>query len=351
MTEIARTSNKGKAVLRWLFAAAFIFAVVASGLFTGLMNKAGLFYLLFGSVAAAFMGFTGREIAAAFRQAASRPATEEGRRKSAYFWEAAARNAWILGGLGSAINFIIALSRESGGIADVSGRMIQSLIIMLYSLVLAVICLVPAMKLAGPPEKGSGGRSGEAGGQASERGPAAPALPSGRTTSADRIIGYVLFTTVLVLTVLFILKGQPQAGPLPIGKLLLHWPAYLVVFGGAIALALFMGAGAGARAWTLGFAMTGLIGLFMGLIQGLFGFVHRNVGEIATAVAFIISTSSLTLLGLVAVAAPLEDREVMEGRREGPAPLSRFFWVLLPLLTFIFLILTFIMVVTPMKPS
>ena len=352
MIEIAKTSNTGRAVLRWLFAAAFIFAVIASGLFSGLMNKAGLFYLMFGSIAAALMGFTMREIAAAFRQAAGRSGSEDDRRKSAYFWEAAARNAWILGGLGSALNFIIALSRESNGIMDVSGRMIQSLIIMLYSLVLAVICLVPAMKLAGPAGKGARGLSGADGRQAPEGGSASPALPPGRTTSADRIIGYVLFTAVLVLTVVFILKGQPPAGTLPIGKLLLHAPAYLVVVGGAIALALFAGAASGARAWTLGFAMTGLIGLLMGLIQALFGFVHRNVGEIATAVAFIISTASLTLLGLVAVAAPLEDREVMDGRREGPAPLSRFFWVLLPLLTFIFLILTFIMVVTPMtKPG
>jgi len=351
MTEIAKTSAKGRAVLRWLFAAAFIFAVVASGLFTGLMNKAGLFYLMFGSIAAALMGFTGREIAAAFRQAAGRPGTEDDRRKSAYFWEGAARNAWILGGLGSALNFIISLSRESNGIMDVSGRMIQSLIIMLYSLVLAVICLVPAMKLAGPAGRARA-LSGAAGRQASEGGPASQALPSSRRISADRIVGYVLFTAVLVLTVIFILKGQPPAGTLPIGKLLFHGPAYLVVIGGAIALALFVGAGAGARAWTLGFAMTGLVGLLMGLIQALFGFVHRNVGEIATAVAFIISTASLTLLGLVAVAAPLEDREVMDGRHDGPAPLSRFFWVLLPLLTFIFLILTFIMVVTPMtKPG
>jgi hypothetical protein len=352
MTEIARTSLKGKAVLRWLFAAAFIFAVVASGLFTGLMNKAGLFYLMFGSIAAALMGFTGREIAAAFRQAAGRTGTKDDRRKSAYFWEATARNAWILGGLGSALNFIIALSRESNGIIDVSSRMIQSLIIMLYGLVLAVICLVPAMKLAGLAEKGAGAGSGEDGRLASEGGPASPALPPGRTISADRVVGYGLFGAVLALTVAFILKGQPPAGGLPIGKLLLHAPAYLVVIGGAIALALFAGAASGARSWTLGFAMTGLIGLLLGLIQALFGFVHRDVGEIATAVAFIISTASLTLLGLVAVAAPLEDREVMDGRREGPAPLSRFFWVLLPLLTFIFLILTFIMVVTPLtKPG
>jgi hypothetical protein len=157
---------------------------------------------------------------------------------------------------------------------------------------------------------------------------------------------------VLALTVIFIVEGQPQAGPLPMGKLLLHGPAVLVVLGGAIALALFIGAGAGARALTLGFAVTGLIALLTGLIQALFGFVHTSIAEISAAVAFIVSASTLTLFGLVAVAAPLEDREVMEGRREGPGPLSRFFWVLLPLLTFVFLVLTFVMVVTPMtKPG
>lgn len=343
MTKIAGTSDKSRAVLRWIFAAAFIFAVVASGLFTGLMNKAGLFYLVAGSVAAALMGFTWREIAAAFRQAAGRPGTEDDPRKAAGFWEAAARNAWVLGGLGSSLNFIVALSGESGGIADVSNRMIRSLIVMLYGLILAVICLVPAMKLAGPAEKGGRGSGG---------GPASPALSSRRAISADRIVGYVLFAAVLVLTVVFLLPEQSRSTNLPIGRLLLHGPAYLVVIGGAVALALFMGRSAGAGAWTLGFALTGLIGLLMGLIQALFGFVHRNVGEIASAVGFIISASSLALVGLVAVAAPLEDREVMEGRRDGYGPLSRLFGVLLPLLTFIFLVLTFIMVVTPMtKPG
>ncbi len=161
--------------------------------------------------------------------------------------------------------------------------------------------------------------------------------------------GYVLFAAVLGLTVFFLLRGYPQGGPMPVAKVMLHGPAILVVFGGAIALALFMGAGAGARALTLGFAMTGLIGLLMGLIQALFGFVHTNIQEIAAALAFIISASLFALLGLVVVAAPLEDREVMEGRRERPGPLSRMFWIVFPLLSFIFLLLTFIMVITPMK--
>ena len=48
------------------------------------------------------------------------------------------------------------------------------------------------------------------------------------------------------------------------------------------------------------------------------------------------------------VAGPVEDHEVMEGRRETAGPLSRMFWVLLPLVAFVFLVLAFIMVVTPM---
>ena len=344
MTKKADRSTKGMALIRWLFAAVFIFAVAASGLFSGLMNMAGLFYLFFGTAAATLMGFTGREIAGAFRQASGNAGDGETLARSAYFWEAVARNAWILGAMGSALNFTIALGRESGGIEGIGSRLIQSFIVVLYGLVLAVVCLVPAIKLSSHREgvRLTGKAQAEAGG---------PRFEAVRITVPDRIIGYVLFAAVLALTVVFLVKGQPQAGPLPIGRLLLHWPAYLVVFGGAIALALFVGAGAGARAWTLGFALTGIIGLLMGLIQALFGFVHRNVGEIASAVAFIISASMLTLLGVVAVAAPLEDREVMEGRREGASWLSRFFWIVLPLLTFLFLVLTFIMVVTPMKQT
>src|SRR5512137_2168110 len=139
MTETNKNMAKSRAVIRWFFAAAFVIAVAASGLFSGLMNRAGLFYLIFGSIAAALMGFTGREIAAAFRQAAGASRTGENPRKSAHFWEAAARNAWILGALGCALNFTITLGGENAGIGDVANRMIHSLIVMLYGLVLAVV--------------------------------------------------------------------------------------------------------------------------------------------------------------------------------------------------------------------
>jgi hypothetical protein len=335
MTETRSHLPKGQALVRWFFAAALVVAIVVTGIFSGLMNKAGLLYLLFGSAAACLMGFTGREIAAAFGHAAGRDGSPDSLARSAYFWEAAARNAWILGALGSALNFTIVLGTgNSEGIADVASRMIQSFIVTLYGLVMAMICLVPAIKL--------GGRTERAGGTGPRPAPS-------RALSPDRIMGYVLFAAVIVLTVVFFIGGQPQAGPLPISRVLLHPPAILAVIGGTVALALFMGAGAGGRAWTLGFALTGLAGLLMGLIQALFGFVHKEIAEIAAACAFIISASTLALLGLVAVAAPLEDREIMEGRKDRPSPLSRLCWALIPLLTFLLLILTFIMVVTPME--
>jgi hypothetical protein len=341
MTDTGRNDVKGRAVLRWIFAAAVVFAVFASGLFTGLFNRAGLLYLVFGSVAAAFMGFTRHEIGAAFRHAAGRGGGPEELARSAYFWQAAARNAWILGALGSAINFALVLGGESGGIADVSHRMIQSFVVTLYGLVLAVILLVPAMKIAELAE-----RAGAPG-----AGPSAVtvATTAPRFLSAERVASYVSFAAVLVLTALPRIRGAAPDVPLPPAKVMLHGPAILVVLGGGIALALFMGAGTGARAWTLGFATMGLVALLTGLIQSLFGFVHTSVQEIAAAIAFIVSASAFALLGLVTVASPLEDREVTSGRRRGAGPVSRMFWVLLPLVTFIFLVLAFIMVVTPMK--
>ena len=328
----------GWTFLKWLFAAAFVIALFFSGLLSGLMNKAGLFYLVSGSVAAALMGFSIREIGAAFRAAAGRPGTDAELLRAAHFWEAAARNAWVLGVLGSTLNVTTVLGGEAGGIGDVAGRMIQALLVTFYGLVLSAICLVPALKITGQIEK-SGARET----------PAAEVreVSSSRPFVYERMIGYILFAAVLGLTVFFLLKGRPQNGTLPMAKIILHGPAILVIVGGTIAFALFVNGGA--RALTLGFAMTGLISLLLGFIQALFGFVHRSVQDIASALAFIISAGLFALLGMLAVGAPLEDREVMDGRGKRPDSLSRMFWIVFPILVFIFLVLTFIMVITPMK--
>ena len=110
-----------------------------------------------------------------------------------------------------------------------------------------------------------------------------------------------------------------------------------------------MGAGIGAKALTFGFGMTGLIALLLGLIQTMFGFVHARIEEIAAAGAFILSASLYALLGLILAASPLEDREIMDGRRDRPGRLSRMVWKVFPLVTFLFLILTWLLVITPFK--
>lgn len=327
--------RRARAVWSWLFAAAFIVSVSATGLLAGLLNGAGLLFLLLGSAAAALMSFSPREIGAAFRHAAGGPGSVTDLRRSAHVWEAAARNAWILGVLGSAMNFTIVLGGGSGSIAGTSVRMIESFLITLYGLVLAAVCLIPFMKITGRIGTAPAG--------------AAPGAGLKRSFVWDRAAGSILFAAVLGLTVFSLIGGKPQGGPLPAVKVLLHGPAFLIVCGGAAALAMFMGSGAGGRAWSLGFAVTGLIGLLMGFIQALFGFAHTSVQEIAAAIAFVISASLYTLLGLLAVAAPDEDREIMKGRQERPAGLSRAAWWVFPLIAFLFLLLSFLMVVTPMR--
>lgn len=343
MTADQQQTSAGATLARGLCAAAFIAAIVWSGLYAGLWHDAGLYYLLCGSVAAALMGFSWREIAGAFRLAADRPGSPGELIRAAYFWEAAARNAWILGVLGSALNFTIALGFTGGGLQDISSRMIRAYVVGLYGMVLAVLCITAAVKIQGRLASFA------------STDPSDPlerqAVVSETVPAYTRTLGYVLFALVLATAGYSLVRGESQGGPLTLDKVLLHWPAILVVVGGTAALAIFMGAGAGARALTLGFALTGLISLLMGFIQALFGFVHQNIREISAALVFVVSASSFALLGMLVAGAPLEDREVMEGRRGQPGSLSRLLWVVFPLLAYLFLILAFIIVITPMKQT
>jgi hypothetical protein len=341
MAENVKRSSAGSVLFKGMFAAAFIFAVLISGVFSGLWHGAGLYYLVCGTIAAAFMGFSGREIAAAFRFAAGRyPGTVGELKRAAYFWEAAARNAWVLGVLGSALNFTIALGRCIGGIGDIANRIVQALVVTLYGLVMAVVCFVPALRIRGRTDAEPNGAAETAGTDFEKR------------RALGWILGFIPIAAVLATAGYSLVRANPQGGSLSLDKVMLHWPSILVVVGGTIALALFLGAGAGARALTLGFAVTGLVSLLLGFIQALFGFVHHDIQKVTSALVFIISSCSIALLGMLVVGAPLEDREVMEGRREGPAPLSRMFWSFFPLVAYIFLILAFLMVITPMtKPA
>jgi hypothetical protein len=326
-----------KMILKIAFGAAFVIALFLTRPFQELWQGAGIVIVTFGFAASLLMGFSGREIGEGFRAAAGGPASGAGLTRAAYFWEAAARNAWILGVLGSEISFIIALSKESAEIAEVTVRMTQTFVITLYGLILAALCLIPALKIAGRKDGGA---------------QVIRTVTTGKLPVSGRVLGYVLFAAVLAATGYSLAGGAAARGPLPAKSFILPWPSTLVVIGGSAALALFTWPGVGARALTLGFGMTGLISVLAGFIQAMFGFVHHDIRQVGSAIIFIISSGLLALLGMLIAAAPLEDREVMEGRRERMAFSSRMFWIVFPLVTFFFLILSFLAIITPMtKPG
>jgi len=61
------------------------------------MDTRGLVFVMIGEIALLLIGFSVAEIAGALAHAAGREGSREALLRSASFWEAAARNAWLLG--------------------------------------------------------------------------------------------------------------------------------------------------------------------------------------------------------------------------------------------------------------
>jgi hypothetical protein len=97
----------------------------------------------------------------------------------------------------------------------------------------------------------------------------------------------------------------------------------------------------------MGFALTGLIGSLIGFVQALFGFASYRIEDVVAAVTFVLSSCCAALLGMLLVGAPPEDRAVIMGRISRPSVFSRVAWYVFPLVALIFLVLMFVMIVTP----
>jgi hypothetical protein len=283
------------------------------------------------------MTFSGGEIRTAFAHAGGAPGSADEVHRSALFWEAAARNFWMLGVLRSILSFVISLGSLSGGLATITSGLADSLLAALYGMVLAVVCYVPYWKLAGQPSRLGAPERTES--------PAPPARGEIRNWKFSHIAGYALFVAILVATLL-----RPPVTE--IGAVLgwiVYWPSLLVVFGGTLALLLFLGDAAHASAITPGLAVTGMIGALMGFVQVLLGISAGSIEDISSALTFILSSCFAALLGMFLLGAPLEDRAA-KGLGEGArTPLSRVAWYVFPLLALVFLIAVFVLVVTPIE--
>jgi len=352
MSEKQKTRNSPWIWQRFLALAILATTIVVFGRFSGFMRGYGVILLLLGGAALALISYSVSEIAAAFRHAVSgtivrpsdRPIVGPAIRTSALFWDSMARNFWMMGVLASVLSFIKALNdmalSEKGGIAAVASAMAASLLPSVFGLILAVVCFVPAWKLAG-----------EARLQAMESAPGHP--PRTRAGEARRVVpetaaGYVLFTAMIVWTVIQPFISAPTL-PFKTWTWLFYGPALLIVLGGTTAFVLYTGRMAAGPPITASFALTALAGSLAGLVQVLLGFASKNIQEVTSAMAFTISSCFVGLLGIMLAGAPWEDRMAKAGRLEKPSALSRAAWYVFPLLTLIFLVITFMLVITPIK--
>jgi len=327
-------------LFRILIVAALAAAVVLSGKFSGFMNVRGLFFVLAGSVTLALASFSIPEIGAAFKHAAGARGERGDVRISLAFWEAAARNAWMSGVMGTILNFIVALCTLSGGIADVATRMATSFLATVYGMVLAVICAVPAWKLGEVLRL-------ELAGNVAETIPK-PAPVVAKSIRFENVLGCLLFLVAVVWTTFKPVLGMAYLNFSPFDWII-HWPSLLVVLGGTIAMVLFVGSAGAGRILTPAFAITGLIGSLMGFIQVLLGFASRKINLVSAGITFVIASCFMAMLGMMLVGGPWEDRLVKKGRIDKSSALSRAAVYGFPILALIFLVVALILVITPMK--
>lgn len=341
MTQSINSKNIVSTLVRILILCCLVFTVILSGKFTDFMDGTGFVFIFLGGIALALMSFSFKEIGMAFKHTSGRADTAEEQQKSGYFWETAVRNFWMMGALGSVISFVIALGNSEGGIFGIANRMSASYLSSVYGIILAVICSVPALKISGIQAT-----------QTMEQRLNAFEDSEDNNISFLRfetVIGYVLFIFVLGWAIFTPLLGQAFDGPLKPQDLFLYWPSLLVVLGGTIAIALFVGNAASGRFFTIGFALTGFLATLLGLVQAMFGFSSRGIQEIAAAIAFILSACFVALLGMMLVGNPLVDRSVKTDRIQKIQPLNRIAWFVFPFMTLILLLLSFVMVVTPIQ--
>lgn len=335
------STNSGKRFWR-ITGKILILLIVLAGAFqsgtpASYLDPYGFFFVVVGGAALVLISFPGAEIGRALRHAAGGSGSDPEMRNSVHFWEAAGRGFWILGGLRGILSIIIGFANlatvQVAGIPTIIPMLIRSLLSVFYGCLLSVICFIPCWKLMGKLQSRLSLSSAE---------------PNDAVASIERpgwkfgtVIGYVIFLAALVSTV-------QLSNPMMVWTV--YRPSLLVVLGGTLALLLFMGGNNARLTPSAAFAGMGLIGTLMGFIQMLHGMAvpsPRGIGQVAGALAFVLSSCFTALLGMAVIGAPLEDRAIRTGQVDAPSAFSRVSWYVFPLLSLIFLVLVFTMIITP----
>jgi flagellar motor component MotA len=329
-------------VLGALALGALAYALVFSGWFSNLADGRGFAFVLAAGAAMTLTSFSTGEITSAFKHlggGGSGFIVEM--ETSRYLWEATARNMYLLGVLGTLIAFITGLGSNAGGITGISERMISAFLSTIYGLVLTMICLVPAMKLRSRIETMEADPAGA--------GPDRAASVAAGQLKFENILGYGLLLLILGWAIGAPLMSLDEGSPMNPLQVFFHLPSLLVVLGGTVILALFMGDIRLGRSLTLCFAFTGLIGALAGVIQVMMAVNARSIEDVALAMTFLLSFCFAALMGMVILGAPLEDRALKISKGSQHSNPSRIAWFVFPIFTLLFLLFTFILVLTPFK--
>lgn len=253
-------------------------------------------------------------------------ASEWGRsaRTSPVFWEAAARNVWMIGVLAAVLFFVRALGDTSREIAQVARDLALAFLPALYGLALAGLAAVPALRLRAGGAESPGAETG---------------------AGADRSLGAALLVVLITWTVMRSPPGDTwRFAP---WQMLLHWPAVLVVIGGALLVVAIAGAALRGRIGPVALALSGGLASLAGLLLVLLGFADRDLARIVSGINFILTSCFVALAGMLIVANPIEDQRLRGGG--DPFPGNRTTWLLFPVATLVYLVITLVLAMTPMQ--
>jgi hypothetical protein len=289
--------------------------------------------IVLGEFALLLMGFQWPAIVDAIRQAGGRRSVAGASQQNAYFWEAAARNALHLGVLGTLIGFVMQICSDMGGQAGFMAALGSALLSTVFGLILAAVLSTLALRSLRPigTDQDSGVReSVDASPDVHKR--------AGRLVPA---LGWIMFLALMLYT----LYSPAASGAAMPFDWFVHWPAWLVVFGGALILGLMSGHPLSASPLVTGFAWAGLIGSLLGVVQALQGFSQMSIAAVSEGITFMISSCFAGFIGLLAIGLPLQDRSQ---NRQGMKP-SRLVWYGFPIVALLILALATLMVMVPIK--
>lgn len=292
------------------------------------MDTRGLVFVTVGEIALLLIGFSVAEIAGALAHAAGRAGSREELLRSASFWEAAARNAWLLGVLAAILGFVVQMSALSSGLEGLVRSLAGRATPAMYGVFLAAVCGLVSLRLSSRDP--------------SDR-PSAPVTASGAGTwrRAEPWLGYLLFAGGIAW---FLLAAAPGAelGP---ADFLLRWPAWLVVVGCSLAVTLYLGPDSSSLA--IGWA--GTVAALLGLAEAGHGFATSSIELVAGGLTFMLCACFVSLVVMAVVGFPLHDRAAPgPGVDERWRRATRLAWWGLPLVGFLALVLAIVLVMVPM---